>query len=121
MKLTLKTTPTPINRKYGVYRGRMILSEEYRNTKEALGYEIKAQKASLGHTEPYSVPLSVTIIQYFGNKRKNDIDSCEKILLDSMNGIVYVDDSQIVEKHTYKRYEKGNAHVEIEVFPCTNN
>lgn len=115
MKLTLKTSPTPINRRYGVYRGRMILSEEYRNTKEALGYEIKSQVAATGLTEPLKGMLSVTITQYFGNKRKNDIDSGIKILLDSMTGVVYEDDSLVTELHVYKKYEKGNARVDIEI------
>lgn len=45
--------------------------------------------------EPLKTSLSVYIRLYFGDKRVRDWDNYNKILLDSLTWIAYVDDSQI--------------------------
>lgn len=37
-----------------------------------------------------------------------DLDNVEKMVCDGMNGVVYYDDSQVAEKHSRKRYGRGN-------------
>eukprot|EP01038_Epipyxis_sp_PR26KG_P017938 gene17938-25100_t len=39
---------------------------------------------------------------YQNDKRKRDIDNVLKILLDAMHGIIYIDDSQIIELNIKK-------------------
>ena len=46
---------------------------------------------------------------------KKDIDNICKIVLDSLNGIAYKDDSQVVELVAYKRYTEGNERIEFEI------
>ena len=47
--------------------------------------------------------------------KKPDIDNIEKIILDSLNGIAYKDDSQVVESNTSKHYaEKPRVEVVLE-------
>ncbi len=36
--------------------------------------------------------------------KKPDIDNCEKAIFDGMNGVVWIDDVQVVEVHKRKRY-----------------
>ena len=55
--------------------------------------------------------------------KKPDTDNIAKIVLDSLNGIAYKDDSQIVELHVFKKYsEEPKVVVEFEGFvfnpPC---
>jgi len=45
---------------------------------------------------PLDCPLIVRIVLYFGDRRKRDIDNYNKIVLDSLSGIIYEDDSQIM-------------------------
>src|ERR1017187_1427572 len=40
-------------------------------------------------------PIEVTIALFFGTKRKADVDNFNKLVLDSLTGIVWLDDSQI--------------------------
>ncbi len=57
----------------------------------------------------------VDIKLYFGTKRKADIDNFGKLLLDSLTGIVWEDDSQIVKMTVEKFYCKENPRIEVEV------
>lgn len=65
-------------------------------------------------------PLKVTLSLYRPQKR-GDIDNPTKGCLDSMNGFIYEDDSQIIELHAYRhdavkvRGVKTAGYVEIEI------
>ena len=109
--IILYTKPIPINSKFGIFNGRNILTKKYRDTKCALALETRLK----WHTEPLSTPLAVTIRQYFGDKRKRDVDAYIKIILDSMEGIVYENDCQIQRLVAEKFYDKENSRVEVEV------
>ena len=107
--LVLRTKPIPLNQKFFISRGRNILSKKYRETKEALALETKSQWKGA----PLKAKLTVNIVLYFGDKRHRDIDAYLKILLDSMEGIVYEDDEQIVELHVFKEYSKADPRTEV--------
>tara|TARA_R110000868_G_scaffold146606_2_gene367450 strand:- start:6073 stop:6447 length:375 start_codon:yes stop_codon:yes gene_type:complete len=51
---------------------------------------------------PWNGPIAVTVNISMNDNRRRDIDGCLKSLLDSLNGIVWKDDNQIVELHVYK-------------------
>ena len=59
-------------------------------------------RATMDGTAPLLFPIKVTIIVSMPDKRRRDIDGCLKSLLDSLNGIVWKDDNQIVELHIKK-------------------
>lgn len=85
--------------------------------------------------EPLDGPLSVRIVEYraipasWSKKRREealsgiirptgrpDMDNVVKTILDSLNGRMWRDDSQVVSLHAEKRYaETPRAEVEIEV------
>ena len=125
--------PVPKGRPRFARRGQFV--QTYTDSK-TLEYEtlvgFKARQA-IGASEPlkgalivflylrYAVPLS------YSKKRKEaclsgqeypkriDIDNCYKSITDAMNGIVYLDDSQIVEAHITKVYhEQGGANVMVQ-------
>ena len=62
---------------------------------------------------PMKQALSATIVFYFKKPKtvtrdyptvKPDVDNCVKSTLDSLNGIVFVDDAQIIEINASKKY-----------------
>ena len=84
----------------------------------------------MGASEPLKTPLkafiyiSVPIPQSYSKKRtqacldgsekptkKPDIDNIIKAFLDSMNEIIYLDDTQVIELHSTKVY--GEPYVEV--------
>lgn len=110
--IELKTKPIPLNQMYRCFNGRYLKSKKGRETAEALQWELKEQ---WGASKPLKSRVALNILLYFGDKRKRDIDAYLKILLDSMEGIVYEDDNQIVEMHVFKEYDKENPRVVIGV------
>ena len=110
--ITLLTKPIIVNRKHIIARNRLILSKEYRDTKEAMQWEIKS---TWGTTAPLAGVVTLNIMFYYGDNRKRDIDAYLKILLDSMSGIVYEDDDQIVEMHVFKETDKSNPRTVIQI------
>ena len=97
--------------------------------KESLAYEGEVAhmaKAAMGSTDPLETPIAAYIyINYavppsFSKKRREaclngserpmgqnlgDIDNVAKQILDACNGIVYLDDKQVVSLHCTKRYD----------------
>jgi Holliday junction resolvase RusA-like endonuclease len=59
--------------------------------------------------------ISVSITLYFGTKRKADLDNFNKLSLDALAGIAYVDDSQIAELHLYRDYDKSRPRIEVTI------
>ncbi len=58
--------------------------------------------------------LSVTIHVY-RPRRSGDLDNRQKAVLDSLNGILWRDDEQIVAIHAYRHDDKKNPRIELEV------
>lgn len=101
--------------------------------KETMAYEAevaKIAKAAMGSSEPLETPVAAYVyINYavppsYSKKRteaclngserpkRHDIDNIAKTVLDACNGIVYLDDVQIVSLHVTKRYnEIASVHV----------
>lgn len=94
-----------------IHRGRQTSSKAWKDTKDALSWEIRSQ----WHGEPLSEPVTLNILLYFGDKRKRDIDAYIKILMDSAEGIVYDDDALVTELHVYKDIDLENPRTVIQV------
>jgi Holliday junction resolvase RusA-like endonuclease len=114
--------PVPKGRPRFARRGQFV--QTYTDSK-TLEYEtlvgFKARQA-IGASEPlkgaltvflylrYSVPASYSkkrteaCLNGLEYPKRVDLDNCYKSITDAMNGIVYVDDSQIVEAHILKCY-----------------
>lgn len=68
--------------------------------------------------KPFDVPIAVSI-HFYKNvkttaKTYGDTDNLEKAVLDALNGILWTDDSLIVELQGYKR-KNNESKIEIEV------
>ena len=48
-------------------------------------------------------------------RKKPDADNIAKIILDSLNGVAYKDDSQIVDIRIIKKYTEDEERVEFEL------
>lgn len=57
--------------------------------------------------------LEVAVTLYFGDKRKRDIDNFNKLWMDALEGVVYVNDSQIRQLTLTKDYDKKNPRIEV--------
>lgn len=110
MKLLFKTFPLTTNSLYAHVGRRRFLTQKARDNKQALGWEARGQFTGTPHIGLLSLKLAF----WWPDKRKHDIDNL-KTLLDSLTGIVWEDDSQIVELHVTKGVDRENPRLEMEV------
>ena len=116
-------TPVPKGRPRFARRGKFVSTYSPKTT---VDYETKvaeAAKLAMGSSEPLETPVGAYIYITLpipasyskkrkqdclsGNERptkKSDIDNYCKAVFDGMNGIVFLDDSQIVSLHSTKVY-----------------
>lgn len=90
----------------------IYMTEEGKALKEDWQWQLRSQRNS---PELLKGELEIYIIVYYEDRRKRDIDNGNKILWDSMSGVIYEDDSQITDCHIAKRYDKKDPRVEIEI------
>jgi Holliday junction resolvase RusA-like endonuclease len=130
---TVDGDPVPKGRPRFARRGQFV--QTYTDAK-TIDYETQvAMRArhALGATKPLETALTVFLyLRYavpasYSKKRKEacllgleypkriDIDNVYKSITDAMNGIVYLDDSQIVEAHIKKVYaEQSGANIMVQ-------
>jgi Holliday junction resolvase RusA-like endonuclease len=85
------------------------MTREGKAKKEEYQWEIKRQWKK----EPIKDEVAINIIMYFDDARKHDWDNYHKLSMDACNGIVWDDDSQVVEAHVFKEYDKENPRIEL--------
>jgi Holliday junction resolvase RusA-like endonuclease len=115
LKIVLSGNPKSTNHIYRAScRGSFpttYLTPEGKAIKEAYQWEAKAQ----WHSKPLTCELEITVHLYFATKRYTDWDNAHKLWQDSLNGIVWKDDSQIVVAHVYKHYDKHKPRIEVDI------
>lgn len=89
----------------------MYMDKDGKTVKESYQWQAKSQWKN----KPIKEPLKVKIELFFANKRNHDIDNYNKILLDSLTGIVWEDDGQIQSMTVSKWLDKDNPRIEITI------
>jgi len=64
-------------------------------------------------TKPIDQKIKVEMQIFFSDRIKRDVDNYSKIILDSLNKVVWVDDSLIVQLCITKNYDKMNPRAEL--------
>lgn len=80
-----------------------------------LKVDYQKQVRSQYRGEVIKTPLGVVLGLWHGTRRTTDVDNFNKLVLDAMTGIVYEDDSQIVELTIRKGYDKENPRIEVDI------
>ena len=116
MILILKGKPISTNSIYRyTCRGKfpaMYMTKDGKELKESYQWQLKNQFKN----KPFKNDVGLQVDLFFNNNRKNDIDNFQKILQDSMNGIIFDDDSQIQELTIRKNIDKKFSRIEVEIY-----
>ena len=64
----------------------------------------------------YACSIKVVVEFRFGTRRRKDLSNAGKLEYDALNGIVYVDDSQISEIQAKKIYSKENPGITLSIY-----
>ena len=94
----------------GGFRAMTILS------REARAYQERMKTYAAGAT-PLTGPVKLTI-RVYRPRKIGDWDGTIKPLCDALQGVLYLDDAQIVEAHVYRLDDKVNPRVEVEITAC---
>ncbi len=102
--------PPSTNDNYEHARGRIVLSDEVRNYRKAV-----AIIAAHAGCVPYTGPVAIYTHVYRARKA-GDLDNYDgKVLWDALNGIMWQDDAQVVERHGWRHDDAAQPRVEVEV------
>ncbi len=112
MKLTLPLPP-PANhyKKLRVVRG----IPQWFLTSRAKKFYAQVKQLGMGQV-PLAEPVILTL-RIYRARRVGDWDGFTKCVCDALQGIAYHNDSQISEAHVYRRDDKANPRVEVDVRP----
>lgn len=89
--------------------GARLLSPEAKQYKVLAGIQCRA----LG-LQPRSGDVALTV-RVYRPARRGDLDNVFKAVLDALSGYAYEDDAQVVEIHAFRRDDKANPRIEVEV------
>ena len=103
-----KSAPRPRVGKYGVYNPKSYT--EYKDILSTMA------KMAMAGSQPLEGDLTLSVV--FGRKtrRRADIDNLLKGVMDALNKIVYLDDSQITSLQA-KKITAATPYIEVEVQP----
>ena len=87
------------------------MTKDGKDLKTAYQWQAKSQWKK----KPTAEVVKVKIDLFFQRKNKHDIDNYGKVLLDSLTGIVWEDDSQIQEMTVSKWLDKEAPRIEITI------
>lgn len=110
MKINLPYPPSS-NRYWRSFRGRVVVSEEARAYKDAVGL-----LANVANLQPITGEVILSIHIRRPAKRR-DIDNHLKVTIDSLQGYLYKNDSQIVELHAIMVDDKHNPGITVTCTP----
>ena len=107
MELIVRPTKlVSVNQCYRHAKGRVYMTSEGRTFKSEISEQVRAQLPVGEFPTKRQVRLSVRLV--FPDKRRRDIDNYCKLLFDACNGLVWVDDCQIVTLYIEKGYERNS-------------
>jgi len=86
------------------------MTNEGKSLKSDYIYQVRSQ---WNYQPPLEEPLEIILNFYFSDKKKRDWDNYNKLVCDAMEGIIFLNDSQIQKATVIKGYDKENPRVEI--------
>lgn len=89
----------------------VYMSKDGKDLKENYQWQLKSQYKG----KPLKTDIDLRIELFFGDNRKRDIDNYNKIVIDSLTGILFEDDSQIQSLLIIKNKDIKNPRVEIQL------
>jgi crossover junction endodeoxyribonuclease RusA len=104
--------PTPKARPRLGANGHVYTPRETQQAEGAVGW---IARAKLRGQKPATGPLSVTVAFHVRDRRRRDVDNLLKTVLDGLNGIAWIDDSQVVHADVWLILDRANPHTDITV------
>lgn len=104
--------PPSANRYWRMFKNHMVVSSEAKAYKEEVFYTLTNKMQPLRG----NVAVNFTV---YRRQKSGDLDNFTKVLLDSLKGIAFTDDDQVVEIHAFRDDDRSNPRVEFLVYETT--
>lgn len=95
--LVLNVHPVSVNEMYRAMGRRVVLSEKGRAFKKEMANALMAEE-----TRMIQGSVALTVAFYFKTRHRRDVDNFAKATLDSLKGVIFMDDSDVTELHLHK-------------------
>lgn len=104
------TIPVPpsANRYWMVAHNRIIVTPEASSYKQQIFIQLRNYEPLRG-----DVAVNFTVFRPY---KRGDLDNYCKVMFDAMKGLVWLDDSQVVEMHAFRENDKLKPRVEFLVY-----
>jgi len=100
------------NHNFGQHQS--FLPKKYRDYRSAVAIIAKSAMRGQSYTvKPVSIIVTAFCSIKHDSKQAGDIDNLLKSILDSLNGIFYKDDGQVIHAVIHKVKDKDNPRVEV--------
>ena len=94
-------------------RGRKYVSKEGREYQKLIRFHVnKCMKDN--NVEKMDFPIELKLTFYFKYKRRRDVDNVAKVIMDTLEGILYTDDTNIYRLICEKKMQCENYKIVIE-------
>ena len=97
-----------VNKYYRSWQGRVLISKDGREFKKEVDLLLNNYEKILGK-------IKLTIILYFKDKRKRDLDNYNKVLIDCLKNKLFEDDDQIYQLYMEKHIGTGYNQISIDI------
>lgn len=104
--------PPSVNRYWRIMRNRAVKTDAARAYVQTVA--VHAKNAKVKRT---GKPVAVTL-QWYRGRKSGDLDNRAKCTLDSLQGVAYANDSQVVELHMYRHDDAANPRMEVVIREC---
>ena len=109
----IDVAPMSLNNAYNSNReGRRFLTAKGRFYKNSIAW---AAKSAMSGRPVFQDPIEIHFQFFYPDNRKRDLDNSIKLTLDSLVGICFEDDSEIVKIIAEKKIDKINPHICISI------
>ncbi len=115
LEMTLHGDPVSKARPRVNNNGHAFTPERTRSAERAITTLVQSE---LKGAAPYEGPVGVAFEFFCATKRRTDGDNLMKLVLDAINGVVFLDDSQVLEYYCriHRGVGKANARTEVLVY-----
>lgn len=100
--------PPSANRYWMVANNRIIVTPEAASYKQQVFLQLR-------DLEPLrnNVGVNFTVFRPF---KRGDLDNYNKVMFDALKGLAWLDDSQVIEIHSFREDDKNNPRVDFLVY-----
>ena len=104
--LELPIMACSVNKYYRSWQGRVLISKDGREFKKEIDL-------LLNNYEKIKGKIKLSLILYFKDKRKRDVDNYAKVLIDCLKNKLFEDDDMIYKLYMEKHIAYGENKIEI--------